>query len=494
MMKSGSIRFRLTAWYAGVLAGILLLFSLAVYEGLNHFLRRNLHESVVKDAREVGSIVVENANEKDPNAVGREVGEHFSTESYDRAIRILGQDGSQVYLSDPSRMFPAWTGPPLHEQSADMAYRPAGGEEVFIRTESVLADSGKKYFVQVAASLAPTNAILRELVGVLVLALLLATAIAVTGGFFLIRSSLEPLDNMAVRAQKITSRSLHERMPVSDTGDELQQLSISLNRMIERLEEAFRHISRFSADASHELRTPLTIMRGELEAAVQNSKIDPEAREEALGTALEETVRLSKIVDQLLTMSRLDAGEAFLEISCFDFSELVRTTVEHMRLLADEKTIHLKVEAMEPINVEGDQSRLQQVIVNLLDNAIKYTPEGGSVSVNVRTESDKAVLTVADTGIGISEEAQSHIFERFYRTDKARSRQLGGTGLGLSIVKSIGAAHGGRVSVQSVEGAGSTFHFEIPRLPNEARKTDFPDGQVATAMKGFQISQEKANE
>lgn len=481
MMNSGSIRFRLTAWYAGVLAGILVLFSIAVYAGLNHYLRRNLHESVVKDAQEVGSIVRENANEGD-ESIGREVGEHFSAESNDRAIRVLGPDGGQIYLSGPSQAFPAWNGSPANGQPSEMTHRLTGGQQFLIRTQAVQSDSGKKYFVQVAASLAPTNEILRDLLGVLALALLLATAIAVTGGVFLIRSSLKPLDNIAVRAQQITSRSLHERMPISNTGDELQQLSISLNRMIERLEEAFHHISRFSADASHELRTPLTIMRGELEAAVQNSRIDAEARE-ALGTALDETVRLSKIVDQLLTMSRLDAGEAFLELSRFDFSELARTTIEHMRLLADEKKLTLKVEAAEPVQVEGDPSRLQQVVVNLLDNAIKYTPQGGAVSVTVRAEADKAVLTVTDTGIGISEEGQSQIFERFYRTDKARSRKLGGIGLGLSIVKSIGAAHGGRVTVQSTEGAGSTFRFEIPRLSNKAERTELSDGQAAAALK-----------
>ncbi len=488
MMNSGSIRFRLTLWYAGVLAGILVLFSVAVYAGLNHFLRRNLHESVAKDAQEVGSIVRENANEADESAIGREVGEHYSAESNDRAIRVLGPDGRQIYLSGPEQMLPSWNGSPVRNQASDVTYRPAGGSEVLIRTQGVLADSGKKYYVQVAASLAPTNEILRDLLGVLALALLLATVIAITGGFFLIRSSLKPLDNMAVRAQKITSRSLHERMPISNTGDELQQLSISLNRMIERLEEAFHHISRFSADASHELRTPLTIMRGELEAAVQNSKIEPEARE-ALGAVLEETVRLSKIVDQLLTMSRLDAGEAFLEISRFDFSEMVRTTVEHMRLLVDEKKLVLKVDAADPVHVEGDPSRLQQVVVNLLDNAIKYTPEDGSLMVSVRAQAEKAVLTITDTGIGISEEAQTQIFERFYRTDKARSRQLGGTGLGLSIVKSIGAAHGGQVSVESAEGRGSTFRFEIPRLSNEAAaRTEPASDTPPTPLKGLQIS------
>jgi heavy metal sensor kinase len=487
MMNAGSIRFRLTLWYAGVLAGILVLFSIATYLGMSHFLTRNLHESVVKDAQEVGSIVRENANDKDENAVGREVGEHFSPESTERAIRVVNAEGAIIYLSGPGGIFPAWNNSGAQDSAFDMTTRGADRQEYLIRTQAVVADSGKRYFVQVAASLSRNEEILEQLLGVLALALLLATAIAVTGGFLLIRSSLRPLDNMAVRAQKITSRSLHERMPVSDTGDELQQLSISLNRMIERLEEAFHHISRFSADASHELRTPLTIMRGELETAVQNPKIDAGIRE-TLGAVLEETVRLSKIVDQLLTVSRLDAGEAFLDLTRFDFSELVRTTVEYMRLLADEKKLSLKVEAASDVQVEGDQSRLQQVVVNLLDNAIKYTSEGGSITVGVRGEPDKAVLSITDSGIGISQDSQEHIFERFYRTDKARSRELGGIGLGLSIVKSIGAAHGGRVSVESVEGRGSTFRFEIPRLAGKEAKSVPADTPILASTKSSETS------
>jgi len=487
MMNPGSIRFRLTVWYAGVLAGILVLFSIATYVGVSHFLMRNLHESVAKDAQEVGSIVRENANEGDENAVGREVGEHFSPESNERAIRVVSAEGAPIYSSGPGDVFPVWNNSRAHDPAYDMIVRARDGQEYLIRTQPVVADSGRKYFVQVAASLSRNEEILEQLLGVLALALLLATAIAVTGGFLLIRSSLKPLDNMAMRAQKISSRSLHERMPVSATGDELQQLSISLNRMIERLEEAFHHISRFSADASHELRTPLTIMRGELETAVQSPKIDAEVRE-TLGAVLEETVRLSKIVDQLLTMSRLDAGEAFLEVTRFDFSELVRTTVEHMRLLADEKKLAVKVEAKEEMQVEGDRSRLQQVVVNLLDNAIKYTPEGGSISVNVHGDPDKAILTMADTGIGISKEGQAHIFERFYRTDKARSRELGGTGLGLSIVKSIGTAHGGRVSVQSAEGWGSTFRFEIPRVVDKQARSAPSDTPILASTRSSETA------
>jgi signal transduction histidine kinase len=203
---------------------------------------------------------------------------------------------------------------------------------------------------------------------------------------------------------------------------------------------------------------------------------------------LEETVRLSKIVDQLLTVSRLDAGEAFLDLTRFDFSELVRTTVEYMRLLADEKKLSLNVEAASDVQVEGDQSRLQQVVVNLLDNAIKYTPEGGSITVSVRGQPDKAVLSITDSGIGISQDSQEHIFERFYRTDKARSRELGGIGLGLSIVKSIGAAHGGRVSIESVEGRGSTFRFEIPRLAGKEAKSVPADTPILASTKSSETS------
>src|SRR5260370_3216558 len=152
VMSSGSIRFRLTVWYTGVLAGILVLFAVAVYAGVNLFLRRNLHESVVKDAQEVGSIVLENANERDEGAIGREVGEHFSPESNDRAIPGLGQDGTQIYLSGPAEVFPARNAPSLRDQASDMTYRPAGGQDVLIRTQAVQAESAQNYFIYVSTS------------------------------------------------------------------------------------------------------------------------------------------------------------------------------------------------------------------------------------------------------------------------------------------------------------------------------------------------------
>jgi len=285
--------------------------------------------------------------------------------------------------------------------------------------------------------------------------------VAISGGWLLMRQALDPVDEITRGAEQITSRNLSQRLPVARTGDELERLSAALNRMIERLEESFLYVSRFAADASHELRTPLTILRGELEAASGQPDVAPDLRE-TIGSALEETERLSRIVESLMAISRLDAGEAKMDRGALDLGELAASTTEQMRLLAEDKNIALRCESDEQVTVEGDRARLKQVIVNLVDNAIKYTPAGGLVGVKIRASNSHAVLEVNDNGVGIPPEALPHIFERFYRVDKARSRQMGGAGLGLSIIKAIVTAHGGQVRVESVEGKGSRFLVELP--------------------------------
>jgi heavy metal sensor kinase len=288
-------------------------------------------------------------------------------------------------------------------------------------------------------------------------------SLAVGSGYWLMRRSLQPVDEITRRAEGITSTNLGERLPVIRTGDELERLSVSLNRMIERLDEAFQHINRFSADASHELRTPLTILQLELEGIAHSHLLNPSLSDQ-IGSALEETHRMSHIVESLLVISRLDAGEAKIEKTHLDLGELATSTTEQMRLLAEEKSIRLRTNAAGEIYVEGDRSHLQQVIVNLVVNAIKYTQEGGEVEVRVRRKPRTAVLEVSDNGAGIPEHALPHVFERFYRADKARSRDSGGAGLGLAIVKAISTAHGAEVSVFSREGSGSLFTVELPLL------------------------------
>jgi signal transduction histidine kinase len=232
--------------------------------------------------------------------------------------------------------------------------------------------------------------------------------------------------------------------------------------MLDRLDLAYEQASRFSADASHEIRTPLSIMRGEMEGILNEPSLPAELRDR-IGSVLEETEHLSSIVEGLFSLARLDAGEAKIKNESCDLCELARSTLDQMRLLADEKNISVTVDAPQPVFVMGDAARLRQVIVNLLDNAIKYTVPGGSVMVSVQRNGTGAILAVKDNGVGIPPDALPHIFERFYRADKVRSRTaIQGAGLGLSIVQAICEAHGGGITASSREGAGTTLTVTLP--------------------------------
>jgi len=280
-----------------------------------------------------------------------------------------------------------------------------------------------------------------------------------------VRRALTPVEQITRAAERITQFNLSERLPVAHSGDELERLSVSLNRMITRLDDAVQNSKRFVADASHDLRTPLTILRGELEALAEDARLDAELRDRA-GSMLEEVVHLGKIVEQLFTLSRLDAGEAQTEWTRFDFTELAKSTVEQMNLLAEDKGISISCDANGPAPVKGNRVRLKQVVVNLLDNAIKYTPAKGAIHLRVLGVNGHAVLEVEDNGIGIPPEALPHIFERFYRVDEARCAESESAGLGLSIVKSICAAHGAEVEAQSTVGCGSCFRVRLPLSKN----------------------------
>jgi heavy metal sensor kinase len=307
----------------------------------------------------------------------------------------------------------------------------------------------------------PIQKTLKRLVILLLSGVPLVALVAVAGGYYLVGRALAPVVEIARSAEQITQHNLEDRLPITQTGDELEQLSLALNRMIARLSQAFEQNRRFLADASHELRTPLAALRAEMESLVEQTRGLPELRERA-GSGLEEVDRLAKIVDALFAISRLDAGEARQEWAKFDLSALGASTADQMSLLAEDKGVSVACNVQKNVSVRGDRARIKQVVVNLLDNAIKYTPPGGLIHLDVHARADKAVLEVADTGIGIPAADLSHIFERFFRVDKARSRDVGGAGLGLAIVKSICTAHGGAVMVDSVEGQGSCFKVELP--------------------------------
>jgi heavy metal sensor kinase len=462
-----SIRFRMALWYAALLAAALVLFGAASYVGLERYLQKSLEESLVKQARSIGDVLIVNINQSGQDYVNNEITEHYSPEINARFIRVTRADGRQIFISglpkdgtfDPAQVPPPQlpvTQPFSHEVEM------SDGHELLLHGLPYRATDGGQFLIEVAAPYNQIESVLRGLLLTFALGLPLIVALAIGGGYLLMRRALHPVDEIRQKAAQITSRNLSERLPVVHTGDELERLAVDLNRMIERLEASFYQVNRFSADASHELRTPLTVLQGELESMARSSSNLPIEIRDTIGSALEETQRLAKIVENLLAISRLEAGEARKQLERLDFAELARSTADQMRLLAEDKNIHLDCNGVEPVEVDADPARLKQVVVNLLDNAIKYTPERGRVRISVVEQDSHAVLEVADNGIGISADDLPHVFERFYRADKARSRQMGGTGLGLSIVRSICLAHGGRVTVNSTEGRGSLFRVELP--------------------------------
>lgn len=469
-MNTRSISFRLVAWYAGLLAGIFLLLCAVLYLDLRHFLENDLRQSQLRRARQIANTLLVHVKQTGETYVARQTKDWYEPEINDRFIRITRADGTLVYVSeapkdgsfDPAEV-PIF--PPSSKTKSSHILKLSGGNTLLIAALNFKSSGNPDYQVEIGESLDPVETMLDHLFLQLALGLPLAVIIIAVGGYLLLRRALTPVEQIIRAAERITQHNLSERLPVAHTGDELERLSVSLNRMITRLDDAFQNSKRFVADASHDLRTPLTILHGELENFAEDARLDPELRDRA-GSMLEEVVHLGKIVEQLFTLSQLDAGEAQTEWTRFDLAELAKTTTEQMNLLAEDKGISISCDAGKPTLVKGNRVRLKQVVVNLLDNAVKYTPEKGAIHLRVRGVNGHAVLEVEDNGIGIPPDALPHIFERFYRVDPARSADAESAGLGLSIVKSICAAHGAEVEAQSAVGGGSCFRVKLPLSKN----------------------------
>lgn len=465
-MNTRSIRFRLVIWYAGLLTVVFVVFGVFMYLAMDHFLEASVGDSQRRRADIIAQTLISQVSQTGEEYVRNEISTSYDPELNERFIRVTRPNGTVLYVSGEPRenSFDPKAVPVLKPKqftSRTRKQRLPDGQDLLIISTAYSPPRGQTYLVECGIPLGPIQAMQDELVVALMIGLPLVVAVAVAGGYVLVGKALAPVDKISRSAEQITLHNLRERLPIAQTGDELERLSSSLNHMITRLDEAFQHNRRFMADASHELRTPLTIVRGELEAVLPQTSHLPEIQEK-IGTILEEVVRITKIVESLFAISRLDAGEAQAEWVKFDLAQLAATTADQMLLLAEDKGISVTSNAAQPVLVDGDRARIKQVVVNLLDNAIKYTPAGGTVCLNVTANGKTATLEVADNGAGIPASALPHVFERFFRVDPARSREVGGAGIGLSIVKSICTAHGGQVAVQSEAGKGSRFRVELP--------------------------------
>ena len=464
-MNTSSIRFRLTAWYAGLLTLVYVLFGALLMQSVQSYLEANVLDTQARRARQIASTLVAALAPTAESTLVAEVKALYSPELSDRFIRITRSNGSMLYRSgEPSdRSFiPAEVPPAPATFSKELRRKQSLPDGRGVLVAAVHAGGGAAYTVEVGVSTTSITALLRQLLWLMALGLPVMIAVAVSGGYLLVKRTLAPVERIANKAELITHHNLAERLPVARTGDELERLAISLNHMISRLDDAFQQSKRFVADASHELRTPLTVLRSELESLARNPSTasDPYER---LGSLLQPVERLSKTVERLFALSRLDAGEAQTEWVEIDLGELVASTADQMLLLAADKGIAVTCEAQGRVLVRGDRSRLKQVVVNLLDNAIKYTPAHGAVHLRVTAVEGRVVLSVEDSGVGIPAEALPHVFDRFYRVDTTRSDDTGGAGLGLAIVKTICDAHGAAVRVASALGRGSSFHVTFSR-------------------------------
>lgn len=293
------------------------------------------------------------------------------------------------------------------------------------------------------------------------IAIPLAVLMALAGGYVLAGRALAPLDRMTEQARTISADQLSARLPIDDSRDELGDLAAVFNATLGRLEDAFSRLRRFTADASHELRTPLTAIRAVGEVALRRSQ-SPEAYREVIGNILEETDRLTRLVDSLLTLSRWESGRAPFHRERLDLVDLTKEVVGHLAVLAEVKNVSLTVSSPRPAHVAVDRLMVRQAVINLVDNAIKFSPPGGSVVMIVTTDGGSCVLQVTDEGPGIPTAHKTRIFDRFYRADSARDREGGGTGLGLAIAHWAVTSNGGEISVCSDEGHGSCFTIRLP--------------------------------
>ena len=468
-MNPRSLAFRLTAWYTLLLGATFVLVAAVTFYGLQHYLRSSARDSLRRRVTEVEQILIRAPSDATDESIAQEVELHLAPEANNRFIRVTRIPGKVIFFSGPpsdgsfNRFDVAARLPTGNIKSAaDLVSAVLPDQHLIVAATSAGTVSGR-YVLEIGVSLLPMETALARLTELLVVLLPSLIGCAAVGGYLLVTWALRPVDRLSQTAEQMSLQNLSLRLPVDATGDALERLSISLNNMLGRLRDSVQSSRRFLADASHELRTPLTVIKGELQELSSEGGLSGDVLRERVGSVLEEVARLEHLVSGLLVLSRLDAGETQRERAELDLSELARSTAEQMRLMAEDRGTAIELSGLQRAVIQGDRSRIKQIIVNLLDNAIRFTPAGGSVMLRTSEDEACALLEVIDTGVGIPEASLPLVFDRFYRADEARSRDDGGAGLGLSIVKSICSMHGADIEVSSQAGKGSCFRVRFPR-------------------------------
>ena len=473
-----SLRLQLAAWYTIAFAVLLLLTGAVFYQYLEHSLEASVDTALHLRAQQIGSsLVLQNGTITLRDLTIALPGLDTATHGADTKSADVNQGALVRLLDAHGRMLgetPAFRAllVPAASVTQSLASTPWQGtiktrldQEVRLDSRRLSVQGKPVAVIQVGESLATLHTLLHQLVAALLVVGFLVLASCAVGSYWLAGRSFAPMKRLAETARKIQAGDVHQRVPVPPVRDEMQYLALTFNEMLDSLDQSFSRQRRFVADASHELRTPVAVIRNKAEVAL----LRPRSQDDyctVLHSIHAETQRLSHLISDLLALARGDEGQARFEREAVRLDRLVESVAANADGLAHERDIHLSVQVSQPVTLIGDEARLMQVIMNLLDNAIRYTNAGGQVQVCLQATASQARLVVHDTGIGIAPEHLPHLFERFYRADQARTRTGGsGTGLGLSIVEWVVRMHDGSVGVRSQLGRGSSFTVTLPLLP-----------------------------
>ncbi len=345
----------------------------------------------------------------------------------------------------------------------------AGSITLLFHNETVHSPQGRAYLLQIGINRTSLDAALKQFLLIAIFLAPAGLAVASAAGWWMAGRALRPIRVLTQAAMEIGISGLDRRLPLSGTRDELDRLSATFNDMFARLAKAIGEMKQFTASISHELRTPISVLQGEAEVMLLQEHSVEEYRR-LLASHLEEYAKLTRLINRLLTLARAEAGEIQLHLATIDLAQLAGYLVEQFDLVASSKQVTLSIKTKDQALIKADREWLERAILNLLDNAIKYTSEGGNVTVSVEKRGLEQMLEIRDTGIGIAPDELPHIFERFYRADPSRSSQHEGTGLGLSLVQWIISQHRGRIEVQSELGKGSRFAVWLPAEHKDSDK------------------------
>jgi len=474
-----SVRIRLTLWYSAVLASVLVLLAVVTYFIVQRDAISRTDAAVVEQADSFLKTV--DAEVRDPSgpenlqdSISAAISEHRFRDILfivvDDAGKVLGSSDERAALNrdddDASGSLPESVRRISSDKRTLQTIRLGRHKfRSYVRKFSV---ERKDCSLIVLQSLHPQEEFLETLTTTFALVIPLTVILASSGGYFLARRSLAPVGAMGLQAGRIRADNLHERLPVENAKDELGHLAQSFNSLLDRLNQAFDQQRRFVADASHELRTPVAILCGEADVTLSQSDRSPEEYRESLAILRAEAHRLKHIVEDLFTLARADAGQHPLVLGDFYLDELVSECARNMRTLASAKKITLRCDAHKEMLIRADEPLLRRMILNLIDNAVKYTPTNGEINILCAQQDSLYTVAIRDSGEGISPELQPRVFERFFRADKVRSRSEsggGGAGLGLTISLWIAEAHGGKLELTSSDSSGTTFTVSLPKQP-----------------------------